>query len=64
LKSEQDLIKTVFANQKGQELLDIWKDVYGDRLSYVAGNTSEDTAFFEGQRAVYLSIIQFLEMKK
>ena len=60
---EIDLVKTVFSNPNGEKLLAIWKSVYGDRQSYEPGNTPEDTAFFEGQRAMYLSIMQMIEIK-
>ncbi|MCP3870620.1 MAG: hypothetical protein GY703_21515 [Gammaproteobacteria bacterium] len=60
---EHDLIKAVFANQKGEQLLAFWEKVYGERLSYEVGNTPEQTAFNEGERAFLLSINQLLEMK-
>lgn len=63
ISEERDLVKTVFSNPQGEKLLEIWKDVYGDRPSYQPGNTPEDTAYFEGQRAMYLSIINLKEIK-
>ena len=60
---ELELVKAVFGNQNGDKLLAIWKNVYGDRPSYNYGNAPEQTAYFEGQRAVYLSIIQMMEIK-
>ena len=60
---EHELIKGVFANQKGEQLLDFWEVVYGQRPSYEEENTSEKTAFNEGERTFYLNIKRLLEMK-
>jgi len=58
--TENELIKAVFGNAKGEELLNEWKKVYGDRISYDPSHKPEDTAYFEGQRSFYLVIEQIL----
>ena len=57
----EELIRTVFSNQQGEKLLDIWQGMYGDSLSYVQGLSPEDVAFNEGHRAFYLIIKRSLE---
>ena len=58
------LLRTVFTNDQGRKLLDIWKVNYGDRLSFYAGNSPEETAFREGERSFYQNIINMLEDSK
>lgn len=58
------LLRTVFSNDQGRKILDIWKVNYGDRLSFYAGNTPEETAFREGERSFYQHIINMLEEKE
>lgn len=60
---EHELIKGVFSNQQGEQLMEFWQKVYGERISYERENTPEQTAFNEGERNFYLSIKQLLEIK-
>lgn len=57
----QDLIKRVFSNPSGNELLNFWKQMYGQRMSYVAGMSSDEVAFREGERSFYQSIEDVLD---
>ena len=50
------LIKEVFGNAKGEELMDIWQDVFGDRLSYIEGITTEEVLSREGERRFFISL--------
>ena len=61
---EHELIKTVFANTHGEQLMAFWGKVYGARASYEPGQSPEQTAFNEGERAFYLNIKYLLEMKE
>lgn len=63
LREEVDLVKTVFSNPNGEKLLAKWKLQYGDRQSFQPNHTPETTAFFEGERAVYLAIMQMIEIE-
>ena len=58
------LLKTVFSNKAGDKLLHTWKLNYGDRLSFYAGNSPEETAFREGERSFYQHIVNYLEEVK
>ena len=62
--NEVDLIKSVFSNQNGGKLMELWQQVYGNRRSFSPGQTPEVTAFFEGQRDFYLFILNTLEDNK
>jgi hypothetical protein len=57
----EELIKAVFSNRHGDELMALWQKMYGDSLSYVQGLSSEDVAFNEGHRALFLNIKYILE---
>jgi hypothetical protein len=59
-----DLVRQVFSNRAGENLMDIWQQMYGDALSYVQGVSSEDVAYNEGHRAFYLTIKNIVEDKK
>jgi len=52
-----------FSSSSGQKVLDDMKISYSDRSSYVTGDPYE-TAFNEGQRSVYLSILFLMEEAK
>ena len=56
----QELIRRVFSNQAGEELMDRWREMFGDRRSYFPNQRPEDTAFMEGERAFYLHIKEML----
>jgi hypothetical protein len=55
-----ELLRNVFSNDQGRKLLDIWHVNYGERLSFYAGNTPEETAFREGERSFYQHIINIM----
>ena len=55
-----ELIKTVFSNQHGEELMDIWQKMYGDQISFIEGVSSEGVAHNEGYRAFYMTIKSIL----
>lgn len=59
---EHELIKAVFATQQGEQLLEFWEQVYGKRMSFAEGNSPEYTAFLEGERNFYLSIINLRDI--
>lgn len=59
--TEPELVKTVFSNASGEKLLALWKTYYADRISYDPLNTPEQTAYREGERAFFLSIIFQME---
>jgi hypothetical protein len=56
------LIKEVFSNTKGEELMDIWQTVFGDRPSYTDGTPTEEVYAREGERRFYLAIKHILTM--
>jgi hypothetical protein len=58
-----DLIKSVFANAAGEELLDVWQRMYGDRMSYVPPMESDEVAYREGERNYFLHIKQIVEQQ-
>lgn len=53
---ENELVKAVFSNPNGDKLMDFWEEMLGDQMSYIAGNTPEQTAFNEGKRSFYLAL--------
>jgi hypothetical protein len=59
----EDLIRTVFSNQHGEDLMAIWQRMYGDQISFVQGISNEAVAYNEGHRAFYLTIKTILEDK-
>ena len=56
LFSERDLVRAVFRQQHGQELLDLWRKQYVDGPVYRPGNEMEDVAYREGKRQLVISI--------
>jgi len=63
-RTERELIRNVFSNDQGRELLDLWEEVFY-RSSHHADQSSEQTAFMEGNRAFYTAIkLTFLEETK
>ena len=50
------LIKEVFGNSKGEVLMDIWQEVFGDRLSYIEGISTEEVLSREGERRFFISL--------
>jgi hemoglobin-like flavoprotein len=50
------LVKEVFGNAKGEELLDAWQSLYGDRPSYTDGTPTEEVYAREGERRFFLII--------
>ena len=60
-KTEIDMVKAVFSNDKGRELLDYWDEIVNMKPSFHPGNTAEQTAFNEGVRSFYLAIVTMLE---
>lgn len=54
-----ELYKRVFTGSEGAALLDDLKKRYGNRRSFVPD--SNTTAFYEGQRDVYLMILSHVE---
>ncbi len=61
--NESDLIKAVFATQQGEQLLDFWEKVYGERISYMEGQDTNSMLVREGERKFYLEIKYLLELK-
>ncbi len=59
--SETELVKTVFSNPKGEELLEYWNEIYMNRTSFHPENTPEATSFNEGLRAFVLAIHSLLK---
>ena len=55
MSTERELIKHVFATDQGRELLDLWGDVFL-KPSHFMDQSSEHTAFLEGNRAFYTAI--------
>lgn len=53
------MFQQVFNGKNGEAVLSWFKVRYGDKSSHVAGD-SHGTAFNEGQRSVYLQIMQFM----
>lgn len=53
---EAQLIKHVFSNDKGRELLALWGEIFNKRSTYHPGNTPQDTAYNEGLRMFYQTI--------
>ncbi len=56
LSRETELIKHVFSNDKGRELLALWDNVFTRRSSFQPDSTPEQTAFSEGTRMFYQTI--------
>lgn len=61
LVDERDLIRSVFANRAGAELLDYWDQVFMHKCSFHPQNTPETTAYNEGLRAFVLAIHSLLK---
>jgi hypothetical protein len=57
----EQLVKEVFSNIRGEKLMDELNKMYVQRMSYVTGNSPEETAFREGQKDVVLFLNQLLE---
>ena len=57
----EQLVKEVFSNIKGERLMDELNRMYVQRMSYVTGNSPEETAFREGQKDIVLFLNQLLE---
>jgi hypothetical protein len=57
----EQLVKEVFSNIRGERLMDELNKMYVQRMSYVTGNSPEETAFREGQKDVVLFLNQLLE---
>ena len=55
------LIKEVFSNAKGQDLLDRWQLIYGDMIPFAEGTTHAESAFRDGQRAFFLMLKGIVE---
>ena len=55
------LIREVFGNPKGEELLDMMQDIYGDRPSYIDGITVEEMVAREGERRIFLMIKEIMK---
>ena len=62
--AENQLVKRVFSNPAGIELLEMWNKIYIQRISHSHDNTSEHTAYREGERAFLLSIGYLLDFKE
>jgi hypothetical protein len=56
-----DLVKAVFSNRHGEELMDAWQEMYGDQVSFIEGVSSEGVAHNEGYRAFYLTLKSILK---
>ena len=63
VSKEPGLIKDLLGSAKGDELLEIWEEIYINRPSYVPGRPVEDSVYYEGQRSVILAFKQMLAMK-
>ena len=57
----EQLVKEVFSNMKGEQLIDELNKMYVQRMSYITGNSPEETAFREGQKDIVLFLNQLLE---
>lgn len=58
--SYTQLIKEVFGNAKGEELMALWQDIFGDRLSYIEGVSTEEVYSREGERRFYIALKSIL----
>lgn len=63
IKNIQKDYLSCFTSSSGQRVLEDMKKSYSDRSSYVTGDPYE-TAYNEGQRSVYLSILFLMEEAK
>lgn len=59
--SNFDYKEVFFMSEPGQRVWRELQDEFYHRMSFVHGNSPEDTAFYEGQRAVVIFIAQKLE---
>ena len=50
------LLKEVLGNAKGEELLDVWQEVFIDRASFVEGIPTEEVLVREGERRAFIAI--------
>ena len=53
--SEAELIRNVFSTDQGRKLLGIWEQIF-NRPSHHPDQSSEHTAFMEGNRAFYTAL--------
>lgn len=60
----EQLVKATLSNKNGEQLMHDLNRMYVHRMSYVTGNTPEETAFREGQRDIVLFLNQLLEFNK
>lgn len=54
-------VKELFSTKTGQRMLSNMKAAYGDRISHC--KDPYETAFREGQRSIYLEIMDIVEKK-
>jgi len=54
------MFQQVFTGKNGEVILDWFKHMYGDKISFVP-NDPHGTSFNEGQRSVYLQIQEFMK---
>lgn len=54
------LIREVFGNDKGQELLNLWSEIYVSRPSYVEGISTDEVLVREGERRFPSIIIEIM----
>ena len=63
-KTEVNMVKAVFSNDKGRELLAYWDKSINRNPSYFRDNTPEQTAFNEGVRGFILFLLNTVEDNK
>ncbi len=54
------LVRDLFSNPKGEELLARWQVEYGDRISYEFNIPGRHTTYMEGERGFFLTIKYFV----
>jgi hypothetical protein len=57
------LVKAVFGNDKGRELLEAWERMYVERPSYVEGVDINEVLVREGERRFPSVIIEIMRTK-
>jgi hypothetical protein len=57
------LICKVFQTDQGQELMEAWQLLYGDRASYMDGIPTEEVLVREGERRFFLVLKSILQQE-
>lgn len=57
------LVKHVFGNDKGMELLDAWRELYVERPSYIEGIDINEVLVREGERRFPSIILELMRTK-